>query len=136
MQQRSDRRELLSFFGALCLLLSTLEYLVPKPIPFMRVGLANLPVLLAIGTFDARTVLLRVALKVLGQAFVSGTLFSFVFVFSAAGSLVAGAAMLLAARVGGRPEPLLGKRRRGGHRRGGGERQERGGEERLHGPRS
>lgn len=108
MRHPSSRHELLAFFGALCLVLSTLEYLIPKPIPFMRVGLANLPILLAIGTFDTRTVLLLVALKVLGQGFVSGTLFSYVFVFSAAGSLAAALAMLGAARAGGRWISLVG----------------------------
>jgi heptaprenyl diphosphate synthase len=104
----SERRETLAFFGALCLLLSTLEYLIPKPIPFMRVGLANLPVLLALSTFDARTVLLLVTLKVLGQGFIGGTLFSYVFVFSAAGSFAAGLAMLAASRLGGARISLVG----------------------------
>jgi uncharacterized membrane protein len=104
----SPGRELLAFHGALCLLLSTLEYVIPRPIPFMRIGLANLPVLLALGTFDAPHVLLLVALKVLGQGFVAGTLFSYVFLFSAAGSLAAGLAMIGASRLGGRHVSLVG----------------------------
>jgi uncharacterized membrane protein len=104
----SSRRETVAYFGALCLLLSTLEYMIPKPIPFMRVGIANLPILLALGSFDAPTVLLLVAVKVLGQGLVSGSLFSYVFLFSAAGSLVAGLVMLAAFRAGGSRISLVG----------------------------
>ena len=104
----SERRELLAFHGALCLVLATLEYLIPKPIPFMRVGLANLPILLALRGFDAATVLLLVLLKILGQGLVGGTLFSYVFLFSAAGSSVAGLAMLGILRLGGKRISLVG----------------------------
>lgn len=104
----TDRRDLLAFLGALCLVLSTLEHLIPKPVPFMRIGLANLPILLALGIFNNREVLLLVLLKVLGQGFVGGTLFSPVFVLSASGSLSAGLAMLAASRLGGRAISLVG----------------------------
>ncbi|RKX72867.1 MAG: heptaprenyl diphosphate synthase, partial [Spirochaetes bacterium] len=33
---RSDRREITAFLGALCLFLSAVEYLIPKPMPFFR----------------------------------------------------------------------------------------------------
>ena len=44
---RSDRREVAAFFGALCLFFATVEYLFPRPVPFLRLGLSNLPILLA-----------------------------------------------------------------------------------------
>ena len=84
----------LAFFGAFCLFLSTLEVLVPKPLPFLRVGLANLPVLLSLSLYPARFTLALVALKIAGQALVGGTLFSYVFLFSAAGSLASAGVML------------------------------------------
>jgi heptaprenyl diphosphate synthase len=83
------------FFAALCLFLSAVEYAVPKPLPFMRLGLANLPILLALSKLRRRDVLLLILLKVLGQALISGTLFSYVFVFSAAGSFASGLTMLV-----------------------------------------
>jgi heptaprenyl diphosphate synthase len=70
------------------------EYLIPKPLPFMRIGLANLPVLVSLVICRPRETLLLVVLKVLGQGMVNGTLFSYVFVFSAAGSLTSGMVML------------------------------------------
>ena len=85
----------LFFFASLCLFLSSIEYAVPKPLPFMRLGLANLPVIFAVKSFRFREILLLIILKVLLAAFISGTVFSYVFLFSAAGSLASGLAVYL-----------------------------------------
>jgi Predicted membrane protein len=82
------------FFAALCLFLSAVEYAVPKPLPFMRLGLANLPIIVSLAVLRKRDVVLLILLKILGQALISGTFFSYVFVFSAAGSAASGLAML------------------------------------------
>ena len=82
------------FFAALCLFLSAIEYAIPKPLPFMRLGLANLPVLISFATMIKRDTVILITLKVFGQALISGTLFSYIFVFSAAGSFASGFAML------------------------------------------
>lgn len=94
-------QELITFLGALCMLLSAVEYAIPKPVPFMRLGLANLPVLLALYIgLSASEYFLLVALKILTQALVSGTLFSYVFLFSLCGSLSSAAVMWLLFRMG------------------------------------
>ena len=93
--QLKQRLNQLSFFSALCLFLSAVEYAVPKPLPFMRLGLANLPVLLAVKKMPARWVLALVLLKIMLQAFISGTLFSYVFLFSLAGSLASGLSIVI-----------------------------------------
>lgn len=90
--------------AALGLFLSGLEYMIPKPLPFLRLGLANAPLLLALPLPPASFVLLAAA-KVLGQALVSGTLFSYVFLLSLAGTAVSAAAMFLLRRAV--PETLL-----------------------------
>lgn len=82
-----------AWFGALCFFLSTIEYMIPKPLPFLRVGLANLPVMLALDVLPAPAFVALVAIKVLGQGLVGGTLFSYIFVFSAAGSIASAALM-------------------------------------------
>lgn len=97
-----------AFLGALCLFFATIEYLFPKPIPFFRLGLANLPVLLALEFFRAPTVLLLILLKVLGQGLINGTLASYVFLFSAAGSFASGLIMWGAHRLFGRHISLVG----------------------------
>ena len=104
----TKRLDLVAFFAALCLFLSTIEYLIPKPIPFFRVGLANLPILVALDLLPAPHLLLLVLLKVVGQGLIGGTLFSYVFLFSAAGSLASGLSMLLIRRVFGGRMTLVG----------------------------
>jgi heptaprenyl diphosphate synthase len=104
----TKRLDLVAFLGALCLFLSTIEYLIPKPIPFLRVGIANLPILMSLDLLPVPLLLLLVVLKVLGQGLIGGTLFSYVFLFSAAGSFASALAMLLARRLLGRRISLVG----------------------------
>jgi heptaprenyl diphosphate synthase len=89
----------IAVLGALCLFLSALDHIIPKPLPFMRLGLANFPLLIALGVLSARNFFLLVLVKVLGQALVSGTLFSYVVLFSLAGTILSALAMLLLYRV-------------------------------------
>lgn len=102
------RRDLVALLGGLCLFLSTIEYLIPKPIPFLRVGIANLPILIAIDLLPPGALFLVVVLKVVGQGLVSGTLVSYVFLFSAVGSFASALAMLGARRLFGKRLSLVG----------------------------
>jgi heptaprenyl diphosphate synthase len=81
------RTDLVAFFGALSLFFATLEYLFPKPIPFFRLGLSNLPLLVSLGFFSFREQLLLLVLKVVGAGIVNGTLASHVFLFSSGASV-------------------------------------------------
>lgn len=83
----------LYFFAAVSLYLSSIEYAVPKPLPFMRLGLANLPVVFAAKRFSFPSFLLLVLLKVLLSSIISGTTFSYVFLFSMAGSFASALAV-------------------------------------------
>jgi uncharacterized membrane protein len=78
--------EKVSLLGGLCFFLSTLEYMIPKPLPFIRLGLANFPILLALDILPFNYFTLLAALKIAGQALISGTLFSYVFLFSLSGT--------------------------------------------------
>jgi len=80
--------EKVSLLGGLCFFLSTLEYMIPKPLPFIRLGLANFPLLLALDILPFTYFALLAALKIAGQALISGTLFSYVFLFSLCGTTV------------------------------------------------
>ena len=80
--------EKISLLGGLCFFLSTLEYMIPKPLPFIRLGLANFPLLLALDILPFNYFALLAALKIAGQALISGTLFSYVFLFSLGGTTV------------------------------------------------
>ena len=80
-------------FGALCFFLSAIEFVIPKPLPFLRIGLANVPLMLALDVLSFPAFLLLTMIKILGQAFISGTLFSYLVLFSAAGTI--GAALMM-----------------------------------------
>ena len=85
----------LAFFTALCMFLSVIEYAIPKPLPFLRIGLANLPIILAFGKMQCRHITVLTVLKVTMQGIVSGTLFSYIFIFSATGTFASTVAMFV-----------------------------------------
>lgn len=98
-----NNRHSLALLGSLCFFLSAVEYLIPKPLPFMRIGLANMPLLLALDIFSPGEFFLLVLLKILGQGIIGGLIFSHVFLFSIAGTLSSALVMFALRR-------LLGKR--------------------------
>ena len=104
----SDRRDLVAFLGGLCLFLSTVEYLVPKPVPFLRIGIANLPLLIGLDLLSPGQLLLVAVLKVIGQGMVSGTLATYVFLFSAAGTFASALGMLAVRKLAGPRMSLIG----------------------------
>ena len=89
----TETKKTVAILGAFCLFLSTIEYMIPKPMPFMRLGIANLPLMLALDIFPLNTFLLLVAVKVLGQALITGTLFSYIFIFSLTGTFLSALSM-------------------------------------------
>ena len=107
-RKTNSRREIVSFLGALSLFLSALEYLIPKPLPFFRLGLANLPLILGLRFLTPGDLALVLLLKVLGQGLVNGTLASYVFLFSMAGSLASLLSMVAVYRMGRRRVSLIG----------------------------
>jgi heptaprenyl diphosphate synthase len=83
----------IAFVAAATLLCATLEYLIPKPLPFLKLGLANLPLLICLDIFTFKQFVILLLLKSVGQGFVSGTLFSYLFLISLAGTLSSGIVM-------------------------------------------
>jgi heptaprenyl diphosphate synthase len=94
-------RKTVALLGAFCLFLSTIEYMIPKPMPFMRIGIANLPLMLALDIFPFSSFALLVAIKILGQALITGTLFSYIFLFSLAGTVISALSMYFLRRLFG-----------------------------------
>ena len=95
-------RKTIALLGALCLFLSTIEYMIPKPLPFMRIGIANLPLILALDLFPFPIFMVLAAIKILGQALITGTLFSYVFLFSLAGTVSSAVCMYALRRLLGK----------------------------------
>ncbi|MDR3356932.1 MAG: Gx transporter family protein [Spirochaetaceae bacterium] len=88
----------LAALAALSLFLSTVEYMIPKPLPFIRLGLANAPLLIAL-RLPPYSFFLLVFVKILGQALISGTLFSYIFLLSLSGTALSATAMYLLRRA-------------------------------------
>ncbi len=97
--KREEKIKLVSFLGAVSLFLSAIDYMIPRPMPFVRLGLANLSILLAIKLLEPRYVFLVVLLKVLGQGLIQGSMFSYVFLFSLTGSFASGFVMIFLYRM-------------------------------------
>lgn len=98
----SDKADVTALLGAFCFFLSAIEYMLPKPMPFMRLGIANLPILLAVDLLPFPWFLTLAVVKVIGMSVISGSLFSFVALFSLAGTLTAALAMWASRKSGGR----------------------------------
>lgn len=98
----ADKAEVTALLGAFCLFLSAVEYMLPKPMPFMRLGIANLPILLAVDLLPFPWFLVLALVKVVGMSVISGSLFSFIALFSLLGTLAAALAMWGVRKAGGR----------------------------------
>jgi heptaprenyl diphosphate synthase len=72
-----------------------IEYAIPKPLPFMRLGIANMGIMLALYVLPIRQVLFLTLIKVFLQALISGTFFSYIFLFSFLGSFSSAFVMIL-----------------------------------------
>ena len=97
-----ETRRTIAILGAFCLFLSTIEYMIPKPLPFMRMGIANLPLMLALDIFPFGAFMVLAAIKILGQALITGTLFSYIFLFSMTGTFLSALSMYGLRRLLGR----------------------------------
>jgi heptaprenyl diphosphate synthase len=89
---------MLPALAAFSLFLSTVEYMIPKPLPFIRLGLANAPLLVALW-LPPSSFFLLVFVKIFGQALISGTLFSYIFLLSLSGTALSATAMYLLRRA-------------------------------------
>ncbi len=108
MDSPFKKNNLIAMLAAIALFLSSIEYIIPKPLPFMRLGLANLPLLIGLETLALPAFLLLVLLKVLGQALIMGTLFSHIFILSFCGSFASALVMLLIKKIAGPRISLIG----------------------------
>jgi len=89
------RTDLAAFFGAFSIFLSLVEYMLPRPLPFLRYGLSNLPILLSLEFLDLPRFLLLITLKITGQGIFQGSFFSYAILLSAGGSYSGGMVMFI-----------------------------------------
>lgn len=82
----------ISYLASYALLLSYLEFFIPRPLPFLRLGLSNAVILYAL-SMDFSSLFLLCIIKTVCSAFISGTFFSPFFLISFSQSLASALAM-------------------------------------------
>ena len=89
---KNQKREQLAFLTALTLLFSYIEMILPRFVPFFRLGLANVVILLLL-ELDFSLFFLLALLKSVASSLMGGTLFSPFFIISLFQSLLSALAM-------------------------------------------
>lgn len=89
MLEKQNKEEIyLIILVLLGLYLSLLENMIPKPFPWMKIGLSNISVLIALEKFNSKMAIKTLILRVFIQALMLGTLFTPGFIISiSAGSI-------------------------------------------------
>lgn len=77
----------LAFLSTIAIFLSIIEHIIPKPLPWMRFGLANAITLYAFTFMKPREVFLIVLTRVLATSFLLGSFLSITFILSLTGAL-------------------------------------------------
>ncbi len=85
--QGNKRIFFIAFLGAMAISFSIIESMVPKPLPWMRIGLANAITLFSFTVLRPREVLPVVLSRVVASSILLGTLFSVSFFLSLSGAL-------------------------------------------------
>lgn len=89
MLKRENREEI--YLIALVLLglyLSLIENIIPKPFPWMKIGLSNIAILIALEKFNSKMAIQAILLRVFIQALMLGTLFTPNFIISFTAGLI------------------------------------------------
>jgi heptaprenyl diphosphate synthase len=88
MQSRNKKIAVCGLLSASAVILYVIESFIPHPLPWLRFGLGNIMVLIALYLLGLRGALLVSLLKSILGALIIGTLFTPSFIFSLSGSLV------------------------------------------------
>lgn len=99
---RARRQVFLALFVAVAVTLHIFETLLPTPVPWLRLGLANIMTLAALYLYDGRAAWTVSLARVGIGALLLGRLFSPGFWLALAGAIVATSAMIVMYRVAGR----------------------------------
>lgn len=98
----------LALYAAAATILFVLERLIPNPLPWLRLGLANTVTVVVLLRHGAKAALAVLALRTGLAAFFAGTFIGPQFILAAAGGAASLGVMVLASRLGGRIWSALG----------------------------
>jgi heptaprenyl diphosphate synthase len=83
-----DREDKIAFFAGLSAFLGVAENFIPSPIPFLKLGLSNIPVCLGFTVFSFKESLFIILFKVVISHLFKGTLFSYLFLIGLSGNIL------------------------------------------------
>ncbi len=112
--ESQDRVVKISLLAGLGVVLYTVENFLPTPFPWLRIGISNVAILLALYTFGFRGALWVFGLKILLGSFIAGRLFSPFFFFALGGGGVSLMIMGIAKRLFSPPLSIVGVSMLGG----------------------
>lgn len=98
MSMQLQNRERIAYYAALSMFFGSVELFIPKLLPFFKLGLANIPILLSLDLSPLQFLLLLL-LKGIGNSYISGNIFSYFALISIAQSVISGIVMYCAKRV-------------------------------------
>lgn len=98
---RTRRRLVLALFAAIAIALHAIEFLLPSPTPWFRLGVANLVALLALFLIDGRAAWSVNLTRIIAGALLLGSFLSPRFFLSLSGGIVATLAMTGSRRLAG-----------------------------------
>ncbi len=96
---KSKQLEVLSAGLGLALFLAMVESIIPKPIPFFRIGIANIPLVILVPKLDFKNYIFLAFMKVFGGAILTGTIFSPIFLIAFCGTMVSALIMFALSRL-------------------------------------
>ena len=97
--ESQDRIVRISLLAGLGVVLYTIENFLPTPLPWLRIGISNVAILLALYTFGFKGALWVFGLKILLGSLIAGRLFSPFFFFALGGGSVSLIVMSLAKKL-------------------------------------
>jgi heptaprenyl diphosphate synthase len=110
MKALKDVRTLttLALLAAAGVSLFVLESFIPMPVPFLKIGLANISALLALTLFGAGEMMLVVMIRILVGSMLVGSLFSPAFILALIAGVASALVMALVMKLFGRTFSLVG----------------------------
>jgi len=84
----NDNKNKIAFFAGLSAFIGVCENFIPIPIPFLRLGLSNIPVCFSFTLFNFFECLFIVLFKVIIVHLFRGTLFSYLFLVGLSGNIL------------------------------------------------
>jgi len=91
----TKRNYYIAFLASMAIMFSIAEHMIPKPLPWMRIGLANAVTLFSFGMLSPIEVLYMILARVFATSFIIGSFLSVTFYLSISGAVASFVVMFL-----------------------------------------